>query len=383
MQYLFIFVAIVAVFVNYILANPSIGWQGISLTPTTTIEKGVEGTSTAKVSTGGTKEQLAPGFLLDTFIISGPKDGEIVATTTNITFKFNGITTPAQEDKVSYETKIIGLDQGWQSTNSNERTVEFPVGDREYTFLVRAKVGGFYDTTPAETTFEIKSSLNFGKIKISSVSKDLIILNSNLGADEKIDITGWKIVSKDNEFVIPQGIENYLGDSFVFSDILTKPGMQIYIESTSTPAVPLDRAFLPNKCFGYLPAFSEANLLFSYPKICPSINRNDICDFSRTCQDIILQLTNCSLLTSSQLLPLIEKNTDENQACLAYIENYTYRNLNYSGCLANYTGDSNFLGNTWYIFAGLDVSCKSGRNIIYLYDQKGLLVDKYDSGCVY
>ncbi|MFH1894616.1 MAG: hypothetical protein ABH813_01815 [Patescibacteria group bacterium] len=386
MQYLFAFVAFVAIFANYILINPSGSAQNAQNAPSSPkIEKAVSGISTISVINATTRitktqesQKLAPGFLIDTFITSGPKDGQAISTTSKIVFKFNGITTPAQEGKISYETKIIGLDSKWQSVNSNERTVEFPAGNRGYTFLVRSKVGGFYDLTPAETTFSVKNSPDLGKIKISGVYINSIILSPNLASGQSIDITGWKIAGKDNTFVIPLGIEMYLGTSVSFGDIFAEQGEQIYIQGTSTPPYPLNKAFKPNKCFGYLPAFSRGNPLFSYSKICPSIDRNDICDFNKTCQNVILQLRNCNLPGTSQLFAI-----KDDQDCQNYVNNYIYKNLNYSGCLANYSKDQNFLTNRWYIFSGFDISCKSGKNIIYLFDKDGLLVDKYDSGCVY
>jgi len=84
------------------------------------------------------------------------------------------------------------------------------------------------------------------------------------------------------------------------------------------------------------------------------------------------------LLSASQL-SLIK----DDDGCKNYVENYTYKNLDYGGCLANHIDDSNFLANQWYVFSAFSVSCKSGKNIIYLYDKDGLFVDKYDSGCVY
>ncbi len=199
MQVIFIFIAFVAIFANFMLGGPS----GTAQNATSSIKAA----SVIGTATGTAKPQEpTPSFLIETFVISGPKDGAVVATSSRIVFKFNGITTPEQDKKISYETKIIGLDSKWQLTNSNERTVDFPGGDREYTFLVRAKVGGFYDETPAETTFFVKNSISLAQIKFSSVSNNLIILNTNFPPGESVDITGWKISGKYSEFVIPQGL---------------------------------------------------------------------------------------------------------------------------------------------------------------------------------
>jgi hypothetical protein len=358
MQYLFVIVAFVAIIANFIVTNPS--GIGQNATASTKIEKSVKGASTG-VGTTGTQEST-PGLLIDTFINSGPEDGEVVYKTNKIVFKFSGITTLWQEN-ISYETKIIGLDSGWQSNSSGERVVEFPESNKEYTFLVRAKVDGYYDSTPAQRTFQIKVSDNYGKIGISGISLKSISLSVNLSRGENLDISGWKIVSRSGEFVIPQSVKIYPWTSASAENTLVVSGESIYIQKAVSP-LGTSLTFKPNKCFGYMSVPG-----FSYSRICPRINADDLCNFNPSCRELILRLNSCSQPVFSR--------TDY-PFCSEYVDDYVVKNLNYSGCVNNYAKDSDFFGSTWYIYTNFLPTCECGVDTIYLYDQNGFLVDKRD-----
>jgi hypothetical protein len=371
MQYLFVIVAFVAIFVNFIMANPSGSAQ--NATASAKIEKSVKGASTG---VGTTEIQgSTPGFLLNTFITSGPEEGEVIYKTNKVVFKFSGITTLAPQNEISYETKVIGLDSGWQSNSSGERVVGFPVSNKEYTFLVRAKVNGYYDSTPAQRTFRIKVSDNYGKIKISSISLKSIILSVNLGKGENLNISGWKIVGRRGEFVIPQAVKTYPWTSAAAEDTLVVNGESIYIQNAANPFA-TNLVFKPNKCFAYLYLNSSGTSFpSSYTKICPQINEENVCNFSASCRKLILRLNSCSQPAFS---------ITDDPSCWEYIKDYVAKNLNYNGCVNNYIRDSDFWGSTWYVYTNFLPTCECGDSTIYLYDQNGFLVDKYErynSGC--
>jgi len=318
-------------------------------------------------------QKQTPGFLIDTYIVSGPENGESINRTNRVVFEFKGIVSPMTKETIYFETKIEGLDKDWQRTSSNKRTIDFPAGNKEYTFWVRARVNNYYDPTPAKRTFTVKNSPYFQKIRISSISKDSIILNYYSQNQEKINITGWKIkTGKGGEFVIPQGVEVYPGFSSPNYDIFIKGNDQIYIQSKSSPFGYSSRAFRVNKCFGYLADYYGSTFPFRYGKICPKINREEICYFSNNCQNFIFQLQGCNRLNYSQNLKIVS-----DASCVEYINKYISQYLNYDGCLNYYLKDDNFLEKRWYIFAGYSVLCRCGKDTIYLYDRDGLLVDKY------
>ncbi|MFH1401783.1 MAG: hypothetical protein ABIG40_02370 [Parcubacteria group bacterium] len=363
MQYLLFFVAAVAIFANYFLTSESGNLQNkqeATLPPT--IEKSIKGAST------GAGTESAPGFLLDTFIASGPDEGEVVYNLNKVVFKFSGISTLAQGNGVSYETKIIGLDSQWQPNSSGERVVEFPASSKEYTFLARTKAGGYYDTTPARRTFQIKVPDNYGKVRISGISLKSINLTVNLKKGENLNISGWKIVSKNGEFVIPQAAKIYpFSNSGSAENTFVASGESIYIKNDISP-LGTSLAFKPNKCFGYLGSYSS-NFPFSYSKICPRIDEDDICNFSPSCRALILRLNSCSQPAFS---------TVEYPFCWEYVSDYTSKNLNYNGCINNYIRDSDFFGSTWYIYTSFLPVCDCGDDTVYLYDQNGFLVAKRD-----
>jgi hypothetical protein len=364
MQIIFIFIASIVILAAYFVSGSSQPNQE------TVLQQNNKANVVIKTDTTQAPEPSAP-FLIDTYITAGPVANEVIEKTNKVTFKFEGVTSQAIKSKISYETKVEGFNTKWQSTDSGERTIEFPAGNKQYTFFVRTKTDGYYDTTPAQVTFFVKTSSNFGQIKISGVSSDKVTLRAVLKENEKIDITGWKVVGKGGEFTIPQGIELYPGYFSPNSDIFIKSGEQIYIKSDNSPFWQ-NNAFLTNKCFGYL-ASSGSSFPFSTSRICPSIKREEICNFSQACQSAILSLQNCRPVDNSKLSSLTYDSI-----CQTYMENYANKNLNYSGCVGNYLKDDNFFGKIWYIYAGFSPSCKCGEDAIYLYDNNGLLVDKYE-----
>lgn len=375
MQSLFIVGAVIVILAAYYvsgalgnLANPTqlpAAQQATSTQATTTKTTIESSQKTVRIETA------VPSFQIETYITSGPQEGEIINTTNKITFEFKGATTPLQNSKISFETKVLGLDSIWQSTDSGNRTITFSSQSKEYTFLVRAKVKGFVDQTPATRKFTIAVSPYFGKVKVSSVSHSTIVLFSNLGENETIDVTGWKIKGRGGEIIIPQGADIYIPTVSPLQDVFIKKSDQIYIQSSSNP-FKSNLAFRPNRCFGYLREAYGSSFPFSYSKICPAINRDEICYFSQNCQNLVTQLQSCNRINYSKNLQILYDST-----CQAYIENYISRYLNYDGCIQNYFKDSNFLEKRWYVYAGFDILCKCS-DTLYLYDKNGLLIDRYD-----
>ena len=208
----------------------------------------------------------------------------------------------------------------------------------------------------------------FGKIKFSSASHTTIRISSQFRTDEKISISGWKIKGNNGEITIPQGMELFLFETSAKANIYLSQSDQLHLLSAKVP-LGMSLAFRPNKCFGYLRDVYK-NLPYAPSKICPAIDRDEICYFSTDCQSAILSLRSCQPINYSTLSLSFDSN------CQSYIENYISRNLSYNGCVENYYKDKDFYQKIWYIYVGYDIFCKCS-DTLYLYDQQGLLVDQY------
>lgn len=322
--------------------------------------------------------ETEPTISINTYIISGPKEGEVIDETNKVTFEFKAKVSPKEtEGRITFETKIEGIDEDWKKTSSQKRTINLPSGPKEYTFLVRAKIKDVIDPTPAKRTFKINTSPYFSKVKISSVRAETssrsssITLTTSLKEGEEINITGWRIRGKKGGFTIPSGIEKYkpyynpVPDESIFIDRSGK----IYLSGASNP-LGRGRNFRINKCFGYLANYRD----FPTPitKNCPKPTREEISHLSPCCQEFILRLGRCEIPEYSSNFRI-----SRDSECVAYLN----KNLNYGGCYRKYSKDEDFLGKSWHIYMNRDFISKS-LDTLYLRDQNGLLVDKYSYGCL-
>jgi hypothetical protein len=313
-----------------------------------------------------------------TYITSGPKDGEIINDTNEVTFEFEGRVLPEETDgRITFETKVEGFDEDWKKTSSQKRKITLPAGPREYTFFVRAKINDVVDQTPAKRTFKINVSSYFEKITISSVraktsSRDSsITLTTHLKKGEEINITGWQIVGKKGSFLIPQGIEKYhpIYNQEPNEDILIKYGDKIYLSGALNP-LGRDRNFRPNKCIGYLENYYDFPISLS--KDCPKPSDEEISHLDLCCQEFIDDLRRCEAPDYSDNIKV-----SGDAQCTSYLT----KTFNYDACFQKYSRDSDFLDNQWHIYMGHDLISES-RDTLYLKDKQGLIVDKYTYGCL-
>ncbi len=324
-------------------------------------------------------EPKKSSILIDTFITAGPKKGELIKETNKVTFEFEGKITAEQSDQqISFETKVIGLDDNWKKTCSQKRTIILPSGPQEYTFLVRAKIEDSVDPTPAGRTFNINVSPYFEKVKIFNVKvktsskPSLITITAQIKKQEEINFTDWEIKGKRGKFTIPQGIKYYhsLFGNTPRDNIVVKPGDVIYISSGINP-FGKGKNFKPNKCFGYLSKFYYFPISVPTGR-CPGPKKEELSSLSACCEEFILDLKTCEIPSYSQNLKIA---TDSE--CTTYLN----ENFNYNGCFRNFSKDKNFLKNNWHIYPGKNIVASEERDILYLRDQNGLFVDKHSYGC--
>lgn len=319
-------------------------------------------------------EPKKPVILINTYITAGPEEGEIIEETNRVIFEFEAKISPKEtEGRVSFETKIEGLDDDWQKTSSQKRIINLPLGPKEYTFLVRAKIKDLIDSTPAKRTFKINVSPYFGKIKISRVKPQissrpsLITLRTYLEKEEKINITGWRTRGRKGNFIIRQGIEKYspLYGYSIAKDILIRRGDTIYLINDSSP-LGGNKNFRLNKCFGYL--LNSFDFYPSFSKNCPLPNKlEEISHLNEYCQEFILHIRRCEIPDYFN-----DRRIRSDLECRTHID----ENFNYWSCFKNYSRDEDFLKNYWYIYSGHNIVSEL-HDTLYLRDQNGLLVDKY------
>ncbi len=312
---------------------------------------------------------------VNTSIISGPEEGEVINETNKVTFKSEAEVFPKEtEGRILFETKAEGLDDSWKETSFKERTITFPSGPKEYTFLVRAKIKDSIDSTPAKRTLKINVSPYFDKVKIADVNlqtssrPSLITLNIYLGKEEKINITGWSVKSMKGSFVIPLGTEKYYSDytPVPTDNIIIKNGDKVYLSSASNP-LGKGMNFRPNKCLGYF-ITNNRNFSVSFSKNCPGPEKEEISHLDPCCQEFILNLGRCEIPNYSS-----NSRISPDSECVAYLN----ENLNYNGCYRKYSQDEDFIGKDWHIYMDFELLATNKCDTLYLLDQNGLFIDKY------
>jgi len=321
--------------------------------------------------------ETKPVISINTYITSGPEEGEVIEETNKVTFEFKAKVSPEEtEGRIIFETKVEGFDEDWKETSSNQRVINLPSGPKEYTFFVRAKIKDVIDSTPTKRTFKINTSPYFDKVKISSVSSQTssrpssITLRTYLKNEEEINITGWQIRGKTGSFIIPGGIEKYTPYYNPVPDesIFVKRDDRIYLSGASNP-LGRGRNFRPNKCLGYFANYRDFPI--SLPTNCPRPTKEEISHLSPCCQEFILRLGRCEIPEYSSNFRI---STDSE--CVAYLND----NFNYGGCYRNYSRDEDFIGNNWHIYMNRNIVVSDDCDTLYLRDQNGLLVDKYSYG---
>ncbi|MCK4473955.1 hypothetical protein KAU40_01690 [Candidatus Parcubacteria bacterium] len=318
-----------------------------------------------------------PGFAINTYITSGPEKGEIINETNRVVFEFKAKVYPEEtQGRITYETKMQNFDDDWKETSSQKRIINLPPGPKEYTFLVRAKIKDVVDKTPAKRTFQINTSPYFDKVKISSVRtqtssrSSLITLYTNLEKEQEVNITGLRIKGRIGSFIIPTGIEKYnpYYNPVPNTDIFIKQGDKIYLSGASNP-LGRGRNFRPNKCLGYLTNYHDFPVSLSLN--CPKPADEEISHLKPCCKVFIRNLGRCEAL---EYADNISVSTDAE--CTAYLN----KTFNYAACYRNYFRDEDFIEKNWHIYMNTNFIVSDDCDTLYLRDQNGLVIDKYDYG---
>ena len=314
---------------------------------------------------------------IDTFITSGPEQGEVIEETNKVTFGFEGkLLDSDDETRITFETKVLNIDDDWKSTSSNKRAITLPTGSKEYTFLVRAKAKDLIDQTPSERKFKINVSPYFGKIEIYSITTrsstpSLIRLSTKLSSDEQINIANWQIKSKTKTSIIPSGIEKYYpNQDTASSSMYVSRNHNVYISGGFNP-LGSNKNFRLNKCMGYLENYNDFPINISAS--CPKPTSEEISHLGYYCQKFIQSSSRCTIPDYSS-----QKNIMFDNECASYIQEY----FNYAACFNQYEKDSDFLQNSWHIYLNSKniLTDNNTCDTLYLKDSNGLFVDKHSYG---
>lgn len=219
-------------------------------------------------------------------------------------------------------------------------------------------------TTPSPIINKVEDKIKLSIYGVSFQSyyhPSLITLNYKSGS-EKTDITGWKIKTRQGEFVISQAMEKY--NTFMSeSDINISKYETVYLISGKSP---LGKNFKSNQCLGYLSQTADF-----YPSIwsyCPSKTKTEgFFGLSPFCQDFISNSYGCQTPNYSQNLTIAMDS-----ACVAYINQHYC----YSGCFTDNSNTKDFLESSWYVYTETNL-VNPLHDTIYLYDETNTLISQY------
>jgi hypothetical protein len=77
--------------------------------------------------------QAPPPITLDTTITNKQPGQQVFTKTNSLVFEFTAAATPETKERISFQTKIEGLEEEWQTTTRTSRTITFPAGEHTYT----------------------------------------------------------------------------------------------------------------------------------------------------------------------------------------------------------------------------------------------------------
>ncbi len=288
-----------------------------------------------------------------------------------INFKLSAKNLKDPNDKFYFVYLLLPINKEWQILKSNNLVLELPKRQQYYLLLVTAvNSKNEYDPTFIGLIFRTNISPYFQDIKITSLGKDTIKLKNFSQKD--ISITNWKITSSIGDFLIPQGVEFINPDRlYKKENIILKPNEEAKIMVGNSP---LEVNFKANRCFNYF--------LKTYPDLKKILEKTDfVCE--KLSKEELLEMRkqgyslNCILaLEKAGCSGLDQRNLEKIKNDLRCL-NFIYSKWNYRTCYENYKNKENFTLPIWYIFLPVKKLYLPRYEEIKIFDENGLLVDKY------
>lgn len=245
-----------------------------------------------------------------------------------------------------------------------------PYGGGGPTGYPSGTVGGFSPPSPYGNVISLNRYVS--NASSSDPATEYIELSLAYNASESVKITGWTVMSgaTSNAELVPKGTRvPTSGVVNAQEDIVLKPGERAYLISGESP---VGASFRENKCTGYLGSVQK----FSppLPLTCPSA-ASELASFYGTpyihdpsCIAYADSLSRCELA-------LPPKSAELTNSCEAFIDTH----LNYNGCLASHRADSDFNGDTWYVYLGREDKpmWRSRYEVVKLLDDRGKTVASF------
>lgn len=242
----------------------------------------------------------------------------------------------------------------YPNDNSNVQTIQADsTHSKYYNKITLTYVAGVYDPDP---------------------SKQYISLLAYLDQGEKVDVTGWKLISERSGNWVKIGTASTLpypkDQSKNYSDVILTSGDVLNVVKGFSP---INTSFRTNECTGF---FGQDRQFYpSLDRYCPLPSSEKLPQFSTDldrddeCRNFIDQIPSCTdptgYINFSKLPDTIVP------ACVTYMRTQ----MNYNVCVLNHITDSNFAGHKWYVYLNvLGPLWRNSREKIDLYDNQGLLV---------
>lgn len=314
---------------------------------------------------------------LETAIADGPSHNSVVQNT-RAEFTLDGWQIVPFEKVNRFDVWLIGFDGGWKEV-SGRVVYDLPAGPKTYTLLARAKNNkGEFDNTAAVRTFSVNVSPYFGRIKVTNVSvrgasdrphyEKLSLYNQS--SDRPVDVTGWRVAIRRSNFsfVVPAAANVLDTRSSVENDrVVLARGhtLDVYFGKRS----PVGVNFQENACSAFFrDSFESYDALSSFGS-CPPPDPSSYSGFSAACRSFVRGLNACG----APQLGLYQFANEP--SCRDFI----IRNFNYAACVSRARSRANFYSGRWRVYLGRSEGVMDDLDdTISLYDNAGLLVDRYE-----
>ncbi len=219
------------------------------------------------------------------------------------------------------------------------------------------------------SSYSDKIILKNGDARDDDFNQEYLIIEASDKNKNKINITGWTIMSAVTGKRIVISEASYLPYTSKVNyqeNIFLSPGDKVYLVTGRSP---VGTSFRTNLCTGYFEQFQ--NFTPRLKRVCP--RPEDESDFITTgpnrlndnCIDYTERIPRCEIVTKS--LPL-----DMQYECGVYVTN----EINYNACVSKHKNESGFYRPEWMIYLNREEEMwKDRRETIKLMDNNDNLVD--------
>lgn len=196
-------------------------------------------------------------------------------------------------------------------------------------------------------------------------SPGFIKLETRLKGGERANVSGWRIKTNGNEFIIPKAINLYnIFLAEALADIVLEPGHSVTIHFDISP---IGKNFRLNQCTGYFN--DQYKFEPALPNNCPVLQSSSYQHLAGWCQDYIRTIGSCELYDVNKVNSW---GGDEGTACRQFVT----ENISMNRCFMDYSNKPDFLSKEWRVWAGTKF-IDPLHDWIRLYNPDGRLIDEY------